>query len=87
MTSSLAAVTALVYMVPLIVRVPFLFVWDFILFILWIALFGLFGSMFIKENPEGNGGIKRMKNAVVCIPTRSLGGGFMLTVFDSGLTS
>lgn len=63
--SSLAAVTALVYMVPLIVRIPFIFVWDTILFILWIALFGVFGALFIKEDAEGNGGIKRMKNAVV----------------------
>jgi hypothetical protein len=31
---------------------------------LWIALFGLFGSMYIKENPEGDAGIQRMKNAV-----------------------
>ena len=65
--SSLAAVTALIYMIPLVVRIPFLFAWDFILFALWIALFGIFGSMFIKEHAEGNGGITRMKNAVVCI--------------------
>ena len=52
-------------MVPMIVRIPFLFVWDFILFVLWIALFGIFGALFIKEKPEGNGGIIRMKNAVV----------------------
>lgn len=64
--SSLAAVTALAYMIPFTLRIPFLFVWDTILFILWISLFGLFGSMYIKENAEGNGGIKRMKNAVVC---------------------
>ncbi|KAI4104622.1 MAG: hypothetical protein L6R37_003143 [Teloschistes peruensis] len=38
--------------------------WDLIVFILFIALFGLFGKMYIHENPEGNGGIKRMKNAV-----------------------
>lgn len=65
-TGSLAAVTALVYMIPFIVHIPFLFVWDTIMFILWISLFGVFGKLFIKENAEGNGGIKRMKNAVVC---------------------
>ena len=32
--------------------------------ILWIALFGVFGKLFIKENPEGDGGITRMKHAV-----------------------
>jgi len=63
-TGSFSAVTAVVYMIPFIARIPFLFVWDTILFILWIALFGLFGNMYIKENPEGNNGIKRMKNAV-----------------------
>jgi len=60
----LSAFTAVVYMIPFIVRIPFMFVWDTILFILWIALFGLFGNMYIKENPEGDSGIQRMKNAV-----------------------
>ena len=32
--------------------------------ILSAALFGLFGRMYINEDPEGNGGIMRMKNAV-----------------------
>jgi hypothetical protein len=52
-------------MVPLVLRVPFIFVWDFILFVLWIALFGIFAAMYIHEKPEGNEGIMRMKNAVV----------------------
>ena len=38
--------------------------WDAVLFVLWVAVFGIFGKLFIHENPEGNGGIKRMKNAV-----------------------
>ncbi|KAL2062131.1 hypothetical protein VTL71DRAFT_6397 [Oculimacula yallundae] len=63
-TASLSAVTALLYLIPFTARIPFIFVWDLILFILWIALFGLFGNMYIKEDAEGNGGIKRMKNAV-----------------------
>jgi len=45
-------------------RVPFAFVIDTILFILWISLFGLFGNMYIKENAEGDSGVQRMKNAV-----------------------
>ena len=32
--------------------------------ILWAAVFGIFGKMYIHENPEGNRGIGRMKNAV-----------------------
>ncbi|CAG8948795.1 hypothetical protein HYALB_00012186 [Hymenoscyphus albidus] len=62
--SSLSAATALFYAIPRFHRIPFIFAWDSILFILWIALFGLFGKMYIKENPEGNKGIRRMKNAV-----------------------
>ncbi|KAL8845736.1 MAG: hypothetical protein Q9221_009118 [Calogaya cf. arnoldii] len=38
--------------------------WDFVVFILFTALFGLFGKMFIHENAEGINGIDRMKNAV-----------------------
>ncbi|PVH86403.1 hypothetical protein DL98DRAFT_450573 [Cadophora sp. DSE1049] len=63
-TASLSAFTALLYLAPFTARIPFIFVWDLILFILWIALFGLFGNMYIKEDAEGNAGIKRMKNAV-----------------------
>jgi len=63
-TGSLSAVTAILYMIPFMSRVPFAFVWDSILFILWIALFGVFGSMYIKENAEGDAGVQRMKNAV-----------------------
>jgi len=63
-TASLSAFTALLYLLPFFSRLPLLFIWDTILFILWIALFGLFGNMYIHENPEGNHGIKRMKNAV-----------------------
>ncbi len=32
--------------------------------ILWTAVFGIFGDMYIHEKAEGDGGIKRMKNAV-----------------------
>jgi hypothetical protein len=35
-----------------------------VIFILWCAVFGIFGKMYIHENPEGNGDITRMKNAV-----------------------
>ena len=65
---SLSAFTALVYgLIPVFlssITVAIFAAWDIILFILWAAVFGLFGSMYIKEDPEMNGGIKRMKNAV-----------------------
>jgi len=62
--ASLSAFTAVLYMIPFVMKVPMLFVWDTILFILWVALFGLFGNMYIKANPQGDSGIQRMKNAV-----------------------
>ncbi|OHF03361.1 hypothetical protein CORC01_01414 [Colletotrichum orchidophilum] len=61
---ALSAVTALLYFIPFILRFAIVWIWDVILFILWIALFGLFGNMYIKENAEGDSGIQRMKNAV-----------------------
>lgn len=60
----LSIFTTLVYLVPFVLRFAIVPIWNLILFILWIALFGLFGSMYIKEDPEGNKGIERMKNAV-----------------------
>jgi hypothetical protein len=60
----LSALTAVLYMVPFILRFAAVTIWSLILFILWIALFGLFGSMYIKEDAENNDGIQRMKNAV-----------------------
>ncbi|KAI1370735.1 hypothetical protein F4677DRAFT_437663 [Hypoxylon crocopeplum] len=61
---ALAALTAVLYLIPFILRFAAVTIWSFILFVLWIALFGLFGSMYIHEDPEGNGDIQRMKNAV-----------------------
>jgi len=65
---SLSAVTALIFMIlPIIfsyTTVAILFAWDIILFILWCAVFGLFGSMYIHENAEMDSGVQRMKNAV-----------------------
>lgn len=55
---------AVLYLIPFVSRFPFAFVADTILFILWIALFGLFGNMYIKERAEGDSGVQRMKNAV-----------------------
>ncbi|KAI8951547.1 hypothetical protein F4801DRAFT_283599 [Xylaria longipes] len=62
--ATLSAVTAILYLFPFFLRFAVTPVWSFVLFILWIALFGLFGAMYIHEDPEGNGDIQRMKNAV-----------------------
>jgi len=59
----LSVVTSLVYGIP-IVKSYIFFAWDTILFILWIAVFGVFGKMYIREDAEGNSGVQRMKNAV-----------------------
>ncbi|KAF4637238.1 hypothetical protein G7Y89_g854 [Cudoniella acicularis] len=63
-TGSLSAFTAVFYMIPFASRIPLIFIWDSILFILWIALFGLFGNMYIHTDAQGDKGIQRMKNAV-----------------------
>jgi len=51
-------------MIPFIIRFAAVSIWSLIIFILWIALFGIFGKMYIHEDAEGNGDIIRMKNAV-----------------------
>ncbi|RYP70470.1 hypothetical protein DL769_004959 [Monosporascus sp. CRB-8-3] len=61
---TLAAVTALLYLIPSILRFAAVPAWSLVLFVLWIALFGVFGGMYIREDPEGNDGVQRMKNAV-----------------------
>ncbi|KAF7881644.1 uncharacterized protein EAF02_006332 [Botrytis sinoallii] len=63
-TGTLSALTSLLHLIPLFNLIPVLFLWDAVLFILWIALFGLFGNMYIGEKAEGDAGVQRMKNAV-----------------------
>jgi len=60
---SFGSFMSLVFMLPLIKSWMFFGV-DFLAFFFYMVLFGIFGKMYIKENPEGNGGITRMKNAV-----------------------
>ncbi|KAI0458487.1 hypothetical protein F5B21DRAFT_459894 [Xylaria acuta] len=62
--ASLSAVTAILYLFPFFLRFAAVPVWNVVLFILWIVLFAVFGSLYIHEDPEGNGDIQRMKNAV-----------------------
>ena len=37
---------------------------DTTLSILWVVVFAIFGKMYIHEDPEGDKGVGRMKNAV-----------------------
>ena len=60
----LSAFTAILLLVPFIVRFWLVWAWNLVLFILWIALFGVFGKMYINEDAEGDSGVQRMKNAV-----------------------
>ncbi|OIW30673.1 hypothetical protein CONLIGDRAFT_630628 [Coniochaeta ligniaria NRRL 30616] len=60
----ISAFTTILYMIPFILRFAAVWIWNLVLFILWIALFGVFGNMYIRENAEGNADIQRMKNAV-----------------------
>ncbi|KAK7754623.1 hypothetical protein SLS62_003406 [Diatrype stigma] len=61
---ALSAVTSLLYLIPFILRFAAVTAWSAVLFVLWIALFGIFGRMYIHEDPEDNAGIRRMKSAV-----------------------
>jgi hypothetical protein len=44
---SISAVTCVLYFIPFVLRVAgfVVAIWDFILFVLWIALFGVFGKV------------------------------------------
>ncbi|KAK1070066.1 hypothetical protein LTR74_004463 [Friedmanniomyces endolithicus] len=60
----LSIVTVLVYAVPF-VKSWWGFGWDWVLFILWTALFGLFGKIYIPAHPTPRqAGQIRMKHAV-----------------------
>lgn len=41
----ISAVTTILYMVPFILRFAAVWIWNLVLFILWIALFGVFGNV------------------------------------------
>ncbi|KAF7193774.1 hypothetical protein HII31_04843 [Pseudocercospora fuligena] len=63
--AGMAAVTVLVYGVLKFIPGEFTFWWDWILFILWTALFGLFGKIYIPADPTPEQhGQQRMKSAV-----------------------
>lgn len=62
--AGLSAVSCIIYAVPLIKSYWF-WAWDLALFILWTALFGIFGRIYIHDHPtpEQHGQL-RMKHAV-----------------------
>jgi uncharacterized membrane protein YphA (DoxX/SURF4 family) len=62
--AGLSAVTAILLMIPFFLRFVATIAWSFILFVLWIALFGIFGKMYIHENADRNPDIIRLKRAV-----------------------
>lgn len=59
----MSAVTTLVYLVPFVLRFMLVWVWDLVLFVLWIALFGVFGKVCF---PVRRGGGRRGLIASVC---------------------
>jgi H+/Cl- antiporter ClcA len=65
---SIGAITAIVYSLASMVltyhTVAILFAWDFVLVVLWAAVSGIFGTMYMHEKVEMDSGIKRMKTAV-----------------------
>lgn len=62
--AGLSAFTCLVYGIPFF-KSYWAFGWDWVLFILWVALFGIFGKIYIPAHPTPKqAGIIRMKHAV-----------------------
>jgi hypothetical protein len=57
-----SAITAVVFMVPQ-VKAWLFFGADALIWFFYVVLFGIYGKMFIKEDPEGDKGIVRMKRA------------------------
>ncbi|KAK5685459.1 hypothetical protein LTS10_003538 [Elasticomyces elasticus] len=61
--SILSIITVLVYAIP-VIKSWWGFAWDWCLFILWTALFGIFGRIWIHQYTYGYHDYIRMKNAV-----------------------
>jgi len=60
---AIASIWALLCMTPWF-KAWFFFAGDFLAFLFYLIAFGIFGKMYINEDPEGNKGITRMKHAV-----------------------
>jgi hypothetical protein len=68
---TLGALTALLFMLPL-VKAWFFFYVDALVWLCYLIAFGIFGRMYIPEKAEDNKGITRMKNAVWVLLTNML---------------
>jgi hypothetical protein len=64
---ALSGATALAYIVWSLLlefrAVAILFAWDVVIVLLWIVVSGIFGKMYLGENPEMDQGIQNMKVA------------------------
>ncbi|OAA35431.1 hypothetical protein NOR_08010 [Metarhizium rileyi] len=63
---ALSAVTCVVWFIPALLRHAGVIgaIWNVLLFVLWITLFGVFGALFIHKDPKGRSNVQRMKSAV-----------------------
>ena len=50
--ASLSAVTAVLFMIPFVLRFVATVAWSFVLFILWIAVFGVFARVGLRLSPS-----------------------------------
>ncbi|ORY12996.1 hypothetical protein BCR34DRAFT_481774 [Clohesyomyces aquaticus] len=58
---SASSIASIVFLFPF--KSWFFFIIDALIFLFYVVLFGIFGKMFLREDPEGNKGIIRMKHA------------------------
>ncbi|KAF3902132.1 hypothetical protein ABW21_db0204623 [Orbilia brochopaga] len=59
----LSGITAILYSLPFW-PLRFFFIWDVLLFIFWLTVFGIFAKLYIHEDAEGNSDIERMRDAM-----------------------
>jgi len=60
---SLSALTAIIYAIPFF-PLRFFFIWDIIIWMFWLIVFGIFAKLYIHEDPEGDHQIQQMRDAV-----------------------
>ncbi|KAF2104196.1 hypothetical protein NA57DRAFT_70413 [Rhizodiscina lignyota] len=61
--AALSALTAVIFLIPKIKSFIF-FIWDFILFILWVGVFGSMGKQFINPKDKKDAENTKMRNTV-----------------------
>lgn len=64
--AAMSVFVSLFSMIPYewVLDIPFSFVADIILFILWLAVFGVFGNLYFGTDPQGDAGQIRMHHAI-----------------------